>query len=163
VNRTASRVAARDGSLQIVCDPEFSIYDFDPMGILKHLLLWPVTGPTFLTRFSLEKLDDTVRYELTDDQRIKDDLMALQLELEMGEITDDEYVDREADLMQQLREVRRWREEFGMGTGGGPVRVAGSGRGPEPEPGAPDEPRSPGIASPEGAEIEFPSDEETTS
>ena len=93
------------------------------MGILKHLLFWPVTGPSFLTRFSLEKVHDTVKHELTDDARIKEELLALQMELEMGEIDDDEYVAREADLMAQLREVREWREEFGMGIAGGPVRA----------------------------------------
>jgi hypothetical protein len=51
----------------------------------------------------------------------------LQLKLEMGEIDDDEYVRREAEIMKRLREVREWREQFGMSTGGGPVRVADSG------------------------------------
>jgi hypothetical protein len=67
-----------------------------------------------------------VREELTDDTPIKEDLMALQLQLEMGEIDDPEYVRREAEIMQRLREVREWREQFGMGTSGGPVRVAES-------------------------------------
>ena len=96
------------------------------MGLLKHLLFWPVTGPAFLTRFSLEKVDDTVRQELTDDTPIKEDLLALQIQLEFGEIDDAQYLEREADLMRQLRQVREWREEFGMGIAGGPVRVAGS-------------------------------------
>lgn len=104
------------------------------MGILKHLLFWPVTGPSFLTRFSLEKVNETVRRELTDDERIKEDLLALQMELEMGEIDDAQYVEREAALMAQLREVREWREEFGMGIAGGPVRVAGSESAESPEP-----------------------------
>jgi hypothetical protein len=67
-----------------------------------------------------------VREELTDDTPIKEDLMKLQLQLEMGEIDDAEYVRRESEIMQQLRQVREWREQFGMGTSGGPVRVAGS-------------------------------------
>jgi hypothetical protein len=32
-------------------------------------------------------------------------------------------VRREAELMARLREVRAWREHFGKGTSGGPVRV----------------------------------------
>jgi len=35
-------------------------------------------------------------------------------------------VRREAEIMQQLRQVREWREQFGMSTSGGPVRVADS-------------------------------------
>jgi hypothetical protein len=121
------------------------------MGLLKHLLFWPVTGPTFLARFSLDKVQDTVRGELTDDERIKEDLLALQMELELGEIDDDEYVAREAELMLQLREVRQWREEFGMGVAGGPVRVRADEDRPEPKPGR--------IAGGGAAEIELGFDE----
>jgi hypothetical protein len=93
------------------------------MGILKHILFWPVTGPLFLAEFSLNKVQGVVREELTDDTRIKAELMELQLKLELGDIDDAEYVAQEALLMQQLREIRNWREEFGMGVSGGPVRV----------------------------------------
>jgi hypothetical protein len=94
------------------------------MGLLKHLLFWPVTGPEFLARFSITKVNDAVREELTDDQAVKEELLALQMQLELGEVDDDEYVEREAELMQRLRDVRQWREEFGMGSSGGPVRVS---------------------------------------
>ena len=96
------------------------------MGLLKHLLFWPVTGPEFLVKFSLDKVNGAVREQLTDDEAIKEELMALQMRLELGEIDDDEYLREEALLMERLREVRRWREEYGMGTTGGPVRVARS-------------------------------------
>jgi hypothetical protein len=94
------------------------------VGLLKHLLFWPVTGPAFLTRFSLERVEGAVRTELTDDAAVKRDLMELQLQLELGDIDDQEYAEREYELMGRLREVRRWREEFGMATPGGLVRVA---------------------------------------
>jgi hypothetical protein len=94
------------------------------VGILTHLLFWPVTGPTFLARYSMEKVQEVVRDELTDDARVKEELLALQMALELGDVDDDEYVRREAALMHQLREVREWRERFGMGTAGGPVQVA---------------------------------------
>lgn len=93
------------------------------MGLIKHLLFWPVTGPLFLTEFSMNKVQGVVREELTDDTRIKAELMELQLKLELGDIDDDQYVASEADLMRQLREIREWREQFGMGVSGGPVRV----------------------------------------
>lgn len=133
------------------------------MGLLKHLLFWPVTGPNFLARFSLDKVQDAVREQLTDDQAVKEDLLALQMQLELGEIDDDEYVELEAALMQRLRDVRHWREQFGMGTSGGPVRVSGSGgeqaaasEAPEPPPEEDEEaPRSGGIASSDGASVEF--------
>ena len=94
------------------------------MGLLTNILLAPFLGPVWGTRWTLEKVDRDVREELTDDTPIKEDLMALQLQLEMGEIDDAEYVKREAEIMQRLREVREWREKYGMPTSGGPVRVA---------------------------------------
>lgn len=70
------------------------------------------------------KVQNVVEEELTDDAPVKQALMELQMQLELGDITDDEYVEREAVLMAQLREVRAWRERLGKGTSGGPVRVA---------------------------------------
>jgi hypothetical protein len=140
------------------------------MGLLKHLLFWPVTGPEFLIKFSLGKVEQTVREELVDDQAVKESLLALQMRLELGEIDDDEYMEQEAELMQRLRDVRYWREQFGMGTSGGPVQVvreeapvvddtpdvaetlAAASLDEEVED---EEPPRGGIASPEGATIEF--------
>ena len=143
------------------------------MGLLKHLLFWPVTGPQFLIEFSLGKVEDTVREQLTDDQVVKEELLALQMRLELGEIDDDEYMAQEDALMQRLRDVRYWREQFGMGTAGGPVRVAATPASEGPNvaedvvasPEGTDDTRHEeeeeegerrgGIASPEGATIEF--------
>jgi hypothetical protein len=96
------------------------------MGLLTNILLAPFLGPIYGTRWTLDKVDRVVCEQLTDDTPIKEDLMALQLQLETGEIDDAEYVRREAELMQRFREVREWREKLGMPTSGGPVRVAES-------------------------------------
>jgi hypothetical protein len=136
------------------------------MGLLKHLLFWPVTGPSFLTRFALDKVGDTVRGELTDDQIVKEEILALQMKLELGDIDDEEYVEQEALLMLRLRDVRFWREEFGMGTSGGLVRVSGSATPtpnvaeevvatpPDPAKPAEGEVKPGGVASPDGASVE---------
>ncbi len=96
------------------------------MGILSNILLAPFLGPIWGTRWTLEKVDRVVRDELTDDTPIKEDLMALQMRLEMAEIDEEEYVRQEGEIMKRLREVREWREKYGMSTSGGPVRVAES-------------------------------------
>ena len=96
------------------------------MGLLTNILLAPFLGPIYGTKWTLDKVDRVVREELTDDTPIKEDLMALQLKLEMGEIDDDEYVRQEAEIMKRLRAVREWREQYWMSTSGGPVRVAES-------------------------------------
>lgn len=94
------------------------------MGLLSKLLFFPVTGPVAGIRWSLGKVQQVVEDELTDDAPVKEELMELQMKLELGDISDAEYRDREAALMTRLREVRAWRERLGKGTAGGPVRVA---------------------------------------
>jgi hypothetical protein len=125
------------------------------VGLLKHLLFWPATGPTYLTRFSLEKVEGAVRSELTDDMPVKRELMELQMQLELGDIDDDEYVRREAEVMARLRAVRHWREQFGMATAGGLVRVASDEDESEEELAGADEDRTPRVASSEEAQIDI--------
>lgn len=127
------------------------------MGLLKHLLFWPYTGPRFLTEFSLRQVEGVMREELTDDASVRAELLELQLALELGDIDDDEFVAREALLMQRLREIRDWRERLGMGVSGGPVRVQRDPETPaeENEATSPDE-REPRVADPGGGvEIDF--------
>jgi hypothetical protein len=94
------------------------------MSLLGKVLFFPVTGPVAGIRWSLKQVLQVAEDELTDDAPVKQDLMALQMRLELGDIDDDEYVVREAELMARLREVRAWRERLGKATAGGPVRVA---------------------------------------
>ena len=118
------------------------------MGLLKHLLFWPVTGPIALADFSLRKVEGVVRKELTDDARIKEDLMALQMELEIGDIDLAEYEQREAELMERLREARDWREKLGMEEKWAPLSYSQTEKGEDAEP--------PGAAEGEGKPDEWP-------
>ncbi|HEY4306828.1 MAG TPA: gas vesicle protein GvpG [Gemmatimonadaceae bacterium] len=94
------------------------------MGLLGKIVFFPITGPVAGIRWSLNKVIQVAEEELTDDAPVKQELMELQMKLELGDITDDEYVEQESALMARLREVRAWRERLGKGTSGGPVRVA---------------------------------------
>lgn len=94
------------------------------MGLLSSILLAPFTGPVRGALWTMEKVGTVAQQELTDDTPIKEDLMRLQIALDEGEIDEDEYVRQEAVIMDRLREVRAWRERFGMPVTGGPVRVA---------------------------------------
>lgn len=84
------------------------------MGLLKHLLFWPVTGPMALVDFSLRRVEGVVHHELTDDQRVKEDLMELQMKLELGEVDEAEYARAEAEIVERLKEVRAWRRKLGV-------------------------------------------------
>jgi hypothetical protein len=93
------------------------------VGLLSNLLFFPITGPVAGIKWSLRKVAQVVDEELSDDTSIKQELMELQMQLELGDIDDDEYVRREAEIMVRLREVRAWKERLGKGVSGGPVRV----------------------------------------
>lgn len=94
------------------------------MGLLSTILFWPVTGPVAGIKWTLGKVQRVVEDELVDDTPVKESLMELQMRLELGDIDDETYVAQEAALMRQLRDIREWRERLGMGTAGGPVRMA---------------------------------------
>jgi len=94
------------------------------MGLLSKILFFPIAGPVAGIRWSLGKVQAVVEEELTDDTPVKQELMELQLRLELGDIDDAKYRRREAELMERLRDVRAWREHFGKGTAGGPVRMS---------------------------------------
>lgn len=94
------------------------------MGLLSMLLTFPVSAPVAGIRWSLEAVERVARDELVDDSDIKEELMRLELALEMGDIDEAMYALREEALMQRLRDVRYWREQFGMPVAGGPVRLA---------------------------------------
>ena len=94
------------------------------MGLLSNILFFPITGPVAGIRWSLRKVAQVVDEELTDDAPVKQELLELQMQQELGDIDDAEYVRREAQLMARLREVRAWRERLGRSVPGGPVRVA---------------------------------------
>ena len=94
------------------------------MGLLSTIVFWPVTGPVAGIKWTLGKVQRVVEDELVDDTPVKEALMELQIKLELGDIDDEQYVAEEAALMRQLRDIREWREKLGMGTSGGPVRMA---------------------------------------
>jgi hypothetical protein len=94
------------------------------VGLLSTIVFWPVTGPVAGIKWTLGKVQRVVEDELVDDTPVKEALMELQMRLELGDIDDDAYVAEEAALMRQLRDIREWRERLGMGTAGGPVRMA---------------------------------------
>ena len=95
------------------------------MGLLTNILFFPVTGPVAGIKWSLNKVMQVAEEELTDDSGIRQELMELQMQVELGDVDDEEYVRREGELMARLRDVRAWRERLGKSVSGGPVRVSG--------------------------------------
>jgi hypothetical protein len=61
-------------------------------------------------RFVFDKIASAVDAELTDDTGLREHLLAAQMRLELGEITDEEFAAIEADVVERLREIRERRQ-----------------------------------------------------
>jgi hypothetical protein len=57
-------------------------------------------------RFVLDKVVQAVEAELGDDAALREELLAAQMRVELGEIEPDEFAALEADLLARIREVR---------------------------------------------------------
>jgi DNA-binding MltR family transcriptional regulator len=57
-------------------------------------------------RFVFDKIAAAVDTELNDDTHLRELLLAGQMRLDLGEISEQEYADLEADLHQRLRELK---------------------------------------------------------
>jgi len=74
--------------------------------VLFKLLGAPFTLPVAGMRFIFQQVADLADRELYDESAVHEQLLLLQLQLEEGEIEEDEYVAREAELMARLREIK---------------------------------------------------------
>src|SRR5215216_6462790 len=72
------------------------------MFLIDDILLAPINGFKFILG-QIQKIADK---ELNDDTFIKEQLLELQMRLELDEITDEEYREREADLFARLRAIK---------------------------------------------------------
>ncbi len=64
-------------------------------------------------RFVLDKLATAVETELNDDSALREQLLAAQMRVELGEISEQEFVQLEADILARLREIRERRQGSG--------------------------------------------------
>jgi hypothetical protein len=72
-------------------------------------------------RFVLRRLADAVDAQLNDADVVREELLAAQMRLELGEITAERFAALEAELLARLREIRE-REGGGVGR---PGRITG--------------------------------------
>jgi gas vesicle protein GvpG len=80
--------------------------------ILFKLLALPLSAPAAGIRYCIEKVVEFAEHEMTDDEPVRVQLMELQLELEEGRVSEDEYTEREAVLLARLREIREYRRQL---------------------------------------------------
>ena len=75
-------------------------------------------------KFVLRKIVDAVEAQLNDDTVLREELLAAQMRLELGEITDKEFAAVEADLLARLREIRE-RQRGVTAEESGEMRITG--------------------------------------
>jgi Gas vesicle protein G len=58
-------------------------------------------------RFVLDKVVAAAEAEMNDDTALRDQLLEAQMQLELGEITDEEFAEIERDVLAAIREIKR--------------------------------------------------------
>jgi hypothetical protein len=56
-------------------------------------------------KFVLDKVASSVEAELNNDERLREELLAAQMRLELGEITQEDFDALEAEILVRLREI----------------------------------------------------------
>lgn len=67
-------------------------------------------------RFVFDKIAAAVDTELNDDTSLREQLLAAQMRLELGEMSHEEFDQRESDILARLREIRDRRQGAGAAT-----------------------------------------------
>ena len=75
--------------------------------ILDSILFSPIK----LTVWLGEKLRDAAYDEVTDESKIHEELLHLQMQFEMDEISEEAYEKQETRLMERLEMIRKMKEE----------------------------------------------------
>jgi hypothetical protein len=75
--------------------------------IIDNILLSPLKFTVWIA----EKLRENAYQEMTDDSRVHEELLALQMRYEMEGISEEEYEKEESGLMERLEAIRKMKEE----------------------------------------------------
>lgn len=71
--------------------------------LLDDILFSPVHGVVWLA----EQIKEAAEAEKFDESKIRESLLALQMKLELEEITEEEYQERETELMERMEEIAK--------------------------------------------------------
>jgi hypothetical protein len=80
--------------------------------LLDDILMLPLKGPMAGIRWVMRTIQKMADEELMNDQPWKERLIELQMMLELGEISEEDYGREEAIVFQALRDIRARREEM---------------------------------------------------
>ena len=78
------------------------------MLLIDDLLLMPIDGLKFVFR----TLARVAEEQYTDDAPLKERLLELQVRLDNGEVTEEQYIAEEAQILRELREIQNRKREL---------------------------------------------------
>ncbi|MDH6099951.1 gas vesicle protein GvpG [Anabaenopsis sp. FSS-46] len=73
--------------------------------MLMKLLLSPIMGPINGVVWIAEKIEERANTEFNDQENLNKQLLTLQLSLDMGDITEEEYDAQEEEILLKLQEL----------------------------------------------------------
>ena len=82
------------------------------MGVVTGLLLLPITGPLVAFRFFLERIRDEAEAVLRDEGRAFAELIDLSMRRNAGQLSEADYAEQEAALLERLNSIREYRNEL---------------------------------------------------
>lgn len=71
--------------------------------LLDDILFSPLHGVVWLA----ERVKEATEADMFDESKIRESLLALQMKLELEEITEEEYQERETELMERMDEIAK--------------------------------------------------------
>ena|SRR5688572_16790 len=76
-------------------------------------------------RFVLDKVAAAVETELNDDTALREQLLAAQMRVELGEMSEADFAQFEADILARMREIRERRQGAAANLSGEDYKITG--------------------------------------
>ncbi len=81
--------------------------------LVDDILLFPVKAPIWVGK----KISEMAAEEMLDEQGTRQKLRELYMLFEMGRISEEEFEEREVELVERLEEIEAYRNGNGLGNG----------------------------------------------
>ena len=83
------------------------------MGLFLDLLTLPVLGAPRIVHWLAKKVTEEAERELLDEERVRAQLLELQIRYDLGEVSEEKYDEQESVLMERLNAIREAKAERG--------------------------------------------------
>lgn len=84
--------------------------DLSLMGLLRLPITGPVELPARGLLFIFQKIADAVDHERLDEGKVRSMLMELEMRYELEEISEEEYLEQEEELLDWLNAIREYKK-----------------------------------------------------